>query len=48
LGRIVDGVNETGSPQTADGNSLGLPYSYIKECHKTILPNWTTYQNGFH
>jgi TonB-linked SusC/RagA family outer membrane protein len=46
-GELFDGVNrETGLPQ-ADGNSLELPYSYIKNNVKQFYQTGTTYQNGF-
>jgi hypothetical protein len=44
---VFDDVNrETGLPQT-DGNSLELPYSYIKDNVKQFYQTGTTYQNGF-
>ena len=46
-GELFDGVNrDTGLPQ-ADGNSLNLPYSYIKDNVKQFYQTGTTYQNGF-
>jgi hypothetical protein len=47
MGELFDDVNrETGLPQT-DGNSLELPYSYIKDNVKQFYQTGTTYQNGF-
>ena len=46
-GELFDGVNrDTGLPQ-ADGNSLSLPYSFIKDNVKQFYQTGTTYQNGF-
>jgi hypothetical protein len=46
MGELFDDVNrETGLPQ-ADGNSLELPYSYIKDNVKQFYQTGTTYQNG--
>jgi hypothetical protein len=47
MGGLFDDVNrETGLPQT-DGNSLELPYSYIKDNVKQFYQTGTTYQKWF-
>jgi hypothetical protein len=46
-GEVFDDVNrETGLPQT-DGNSLELPYSYIKDNVKQFYQTGTTYKMVF-
>ncbi|NRT10914.1 SusC/RagA family TonB-linked outer membrane protein [Flavobacterium sp. 14A] len=46
-GEKFDGsIKETGLPQK-DGNSMSLPYSYVKDNVKQFYQTGTTYQNGF-
>jgi hypothetical protein len=47
-GELFDDVNREQDYLKRDGNSLELPYSYIKDVVKQFYQTGTTYQNGFH